>query len=369
MNFLKTTIPPLHWIVVGISHKRSPIEIREKFYLNHWEQELLLSELKSKPFFLEGFVLSTCNRTEIYARTTDSKHSLDLKRALFDIKNLPFQEKDREHFYLCYDHEAVKHLLQVVTSLDSLVIGEKQILGQVKTAIEQARTRGLMGTFFNLLAQVAIRTGKKAQLETDISVGGSSMSWAAIVLANRTLQTLQNKKALLIGSGKMGTLAAKQLFEKGVSKIWVMNRTFSRAQELAKEVQGIPVPFGEIKDMLHVVDLVFCSAGAPHYLIEENTVSKVMQTRQERPLMLIDISIPRNIDPACSKVRGVHLCEMDDLQGVVQENIWKRKEAIIQVEAIIQTKIKEFQQKIEKHYSEPSEILPFPHFSQLQVSH
>ena len=335
--------------VIGLNHKTAPIEIREKFYLNPTQQDLLLSELKANPAVAEAFVLSTCNRIEVYVKRVDAASDMNFIVPLINrIKKIPSDFDYSKNFYSYTDTQAVEHLMRVATGLDSLVLGEKQILGQVKTAVERARQLAILSKYFNLLTNAAIRAGKKAQNETDISRGGSSVSWAAINMAEQALGTLADKSILIIGAGKMGELALSQIHDKGAGKIYLMNRTGEKAEELAQKFSGIPVSFMDMKETLIDADICICSAGAPHYILDKNMLTPIMAARQGRRLLLIDISMPRNIDPQTAAIEGVNLFTIDDLDKVVGENMKKRQAAAKQVEVIIHQKIQEFGEKLEK---------------------
>jgi glutamyl-tRNA reductase len=339
----------MNLILIGINHKTAPIEIREKFFLTPIEQELFLSELKSRPEVAEAFILSTCNRTEAYVHWIgDDNNFRFLIKLILQIKKLPLSPGYDKHFYIYRKEAAVEHFLRVATGLDSLVLGEKQILGQVKESIRRARDMATLAKTFNLLSNVAIRTGKKAQTETAISSGGSSVSWAAITMVERMLGTLRGKSVLIIGAGKMSELALKQIRERGVDPIYLMNRTVANALPLVSKYCGAAVPFSEIKDILGKVDVGVCSAGAPHYILEKETVAAVMQARQGRPLVLVDISMPRNIDPRVMEIEDVTLLHIDDLEKVVDENMRRRRVAAAEVETIVAAKLKEFYAKLEK---------------------
>ncbi len=336
-------------LVIGLNHKTAPIEVREKFFLNPNQQDLLLLELKNHPLVSEAFVLSTCNRIEIYLKKTDKAIDCGFVVGLIaKVKKTPIEADLKQHLYCHEEKEAIEHLLRVAAGLDSLVLGEKQILGQLKTSVDRSRELGFLSKYFNVLTNIAIRTGKKAQTETDISYGGSSVSWAAIEMAQQTLGTLEGKSVLVIGAGKMGKLALSNLHNHLVSKIYLMNRTGEKAENLAQQYEGIAASFWDIKEILSEVDVCFCSVGAPHYILDQEKISQIMKLREGRRLVLIDISMPRNIDPAVGQLSGVHLSSIDALDGVVQANMKKRQEAIVQVEAIISQKMDEFVQKWEK---------------------
>lgn len=315
--------------VIGLSHKTAPIEIREKFYLNTLEADLLLSELKANASVTEAFILSTCNRIEVYFKSIDAAVEANLIIDLIaKVKKTAFDPAYANYLYVIQGDAAIKHLLDVAAGLDSLVLGENQILGQVKTATERARELGALGTYFNILTDIAIRVGKKARTETDIAAGGSSISWAGIEMAESLLGTLKDKKVLVIGAGKMGELALSNLCSKGLGKIYLMNRTGEKAEALAAQYKGIAASFWDIKDILTEVDLCICSVGAPHYILDREKIASIMAARQGRKLCLIDISMPRNIDPQVGTLPDVYLRSIDDLDQVVNANMQKRRDAI-----------------------------------------
>jgi len=340
--------------IVGLSHKIAPIEIREKFYLNPLQQDLLLSELKNHPLITEAFILSTCNRIEVYLKPIDSSIDSSFVISLIaKIKKINFDFDVSSYIYTYEGSQALDHLLRVSCGLESLILGEKQILGQVKHAVDRARESGTLSRYFNILTNLAIRTGKKAQHETAISHGGSSISWAAIEKARKTTGNLEDKAVLVIGAGKMGEIALNHLHDLGVKKIFLMNRTGEKAENLASRYNGIPASFWNIKEILSEVDICFCAVGAPHYILDKEKIINIMDMRQGRELVLIDISMPRNIDPEVKLIPGVHLSAIDDLHEVVDNSMKKRESALHEVEEIIRQKILEFNEKISKLENNP----------------
>ena len=340
--------------IVGLSHKTAPIEIREKFYLNPLQQDLLLSELKNHPLITEAFVLSTCNRIEVYLKRVDPTINVGFVIALIArIKKINFDFDITSYIYVYEETQALEHLLRVACGLESLVLGEKQILGQVKHAVERARESGTLSRYFNILTNLAIRTGKKAQHETAICHGGSSISWAAIEMARKTAGDLQDRSVLVIGAGKMGEIALNHLHDLGVKNIFLMNRTGEKAENLAVRYNSIAASFWNIKEILSEVDICFCAVGAPHYILDKEKIVNIMEIRQGRELVLIDISMPRNIDPEVKNVPGVHLSAIDDLHAVVDNSMKKRESALEEVENIIRQKITEFNEKIAKLQNTP----------------
>jgi len=346
-------------LTVGINHKTSPIETREKFFLTPLEREFLLSEFKNEPSVIAAIILSTCNRCEIYASVDDDYQPHEILEKLFSIKHQPQTHEFQKLFYVLEGQEAVVHLLRVACGLDSLILGEKQILGQIKDAVLLSRQNTMMDKTFNILANVALETAKKARRETHIDFGGSSVSWASVMMAQNILGSLQDKTVLILGSGKMGRLAVEQLINKGVKKIYIMNRTMEKAEELAKHSGGIAVSFWEMKEILSQVDVCICSASCAHYLIDRDLVENTVRIRNGQKLVCIDISVPRNIDPQVAEVTDVCLVTVDDLDRVVQDNIQKRLSAARQVEEIISNKVREFSQVMDKirNYSSSPNVL------------
>ena len=335
-------------LLVGINHKTASLENREKFFLNTLERDLLLSKFRNDPSVFSAIILSTCNRCEIYATVDDDSHPSDVLRKLFSIKDQPQTDGLLGLFYVLEGDEAVSHLLRVACGLDSLILGEKQILGQIKEAVDRSRQNLMMDKTFNILTNFVLETGKKARRETQIDFGGSSVSWASVIMAQELLGSLQDKTVLILGSGKMGRLAVEQLVKKGVKKIYIMNRTMDTAQEFAKETGCLAVGFWEIPQVLSQVDVCICSSACPHYLIEKDLVENAMLPRDGRKLVCIDISMPRNIDPQVADVKNVILLTVDDLGRVIQENFQRRMSAAQEVEKIIQNKVREFYEAINK---------------------
>jgi len=336
-------------ITIGINHKNTPIDIRERLFLNASQQDLLLSRLKNDPRIIEACVLSTCNRIEIYVHVLDMPFDGHvLIHHIAQIKKILFTDELYHYFYAYEGLAAIRHLFEVTAGLDSMILGEAQILGQVKSAFEQARASGVLSRHFNILSNLAVRVGKKARNETKIGFGGSSVSWAAIAKAEEIFGTLKDRSILIIGAGKMSELAVGHIQNKQFKKLYLMNRTQSNAQSLAQQFGGEAVPFCDLKEVLGEVDLCICSAGAPHYILEKGIVERVMVLRSYQPLMFVDISMPRNIDPEIKNVPHVQLYQLDDLEAVVDFNMQMREQAVIDVNNIIDQKLLEYQEKITK---------------------
>ena len=342
--------------IVGLSHKTAPIGVREKFYLNPLQQDLLLSELKNHPLITESFVLSTCNRIEVYLnRTGSSVKSSFVISLIAKIKKINLDFDVTPYIYTYEKAQALDHLLRVACGLESLVLGEKQILGQVKHSVERARQSGTLSRYFNILTNLAVRAGKKVRHETLIGHGGSSISWAAIEMAEKVAGNLRDKSVLVIGVGKMGEIALNHLHDLGVKKIFLMNRTGEKAENLATRYNGAAASFWNIKEILSEVDVCFCAVGAPHYVLDKEKIAGIMEIRHGRKLVLIDISMPRNIDPEVKTLgKEVHLSSIDDLHEVVDNSMKTRESALEEVEGIIHQKISEFNDKISKLQNNPN---------------
>ena len=244
-------------LLFGLSHKTAPIEIREQFCLTTTEQDLLLSELKSDPSVSEAFIIATCNRTELYLHAINQHtfSAVAVVELIAQIKEENIERDLAKYFYTLEGEEVLHHLMRVTTGLNSLILGEKQILGQVKKAFERARMRGMLTRDFNILANLTVRAGKKAQTETNISFGGCSVSWAALTQAEKVLNSLSDKSVLIIGAGEMSKLAVGQISNRGFKNLYLMNRTTEHAENLASQFSATVAAFCDIKEILREVDL------------------------------------------------------------------------------------------------------------------
>ncbi|MBF0330823.1 MAG: glutamyl-tRNA reductase [Candidatus Omnitrophica bacterium] len=335
------------FVLVGVNHKTCPLDVREKFFLQPAEKELLLAQLKNDPRVLAAVVLSTCNRTEIYADLLKADPAA-IFHVFFNLKQLPIPGDLHKYIYVRYEADVVEHLLRVITGLDSLILGEGQILGQVKEALSISRHRHMLNKEFNILSHMAVETARKVRRETDIDRGGMSIAWAAVSKAQEVGGSLKGKIILLMGSGKMGRLVVQQLQKKGAARIYVMNRTEDKAVELAGQCDGVAVHFWQIREILEEADVCICSAGAPHYLVDGDLMVRVMAQRPERRLLMVDIAVPRNIDPLAAKVPGVSLMTVDDLAETVEGNMNRRVAAAELAAEIVRAKTQEFYKKLDR---------------------
>jgi glutamyl-tRNA reductase len=321
-------------LVVGTNHKFAPVEVREKVAFAEEKLPEAYNYFRAQGID-EIVLLSTCNRTEVYTAAQEKLPERKVLRLWLSFFGLPEDELEGR-FYAYRDREAAQHLFRVACGLDSMMLGETQILGQVKDAYEQAQRADAAGTYLGELFRRAIKVGKRARSETAISKGAMSVGGAAVELAKHIFANLQTCTVLLIGAGKMGTDTAKSLVQAGAKQLLVCNRTLSRAQELASKLNGQVVPFEELQENLPKADIVIASTGAQQYILTKQMVSEAVKQRRYRPFFLIDISVPRNIDPKVGELDNVFLFDIDDLEQVVREFLEERRKEVPKVEALIE---------------------------------
>lgn len=320
--------------LVGLSHKSAPIAVREKVSLSGDDLKDALAALKARDGVAEAMVVSTCNRTEVYVLGD----SVEPARRLF----LDRSGGAAGHLYEAAGAEAVRHLFRVSSSLDSMVLGEQQILGQVKEAYGVASSVQAAGGFISRLCNRAFATAKRVRTETDIGRGASSVSQVAVELVEKIFGDLKGRAILLVGAGKMGALSAKALASLGADRILVTNRSPERALSLAEQVGGSARPWAELPQLLVQADVVIVSTGAPTYVVDPALVHPAMKTRRNRSLCFIDLAVPRNVDPALAQLDDVYAYDMDDLQKVVHQTKSARAEEAIRAEAIIEAEVMAF---------------------------
>lgn len=330
-------------VIVGLSHKTAPVEIREKVAFSPAAMEQPLKLVIALPSVSEAVIVSTCNRVELYAISRQSDAAIiELKQFLADFHDLE-PATLTPHLYDLAGTEAILHVLRVASSLDSMMIGEPQILGQIKTAYGYACEYKTVGLILNRFLHKAFSVAKRVRSETAIASNAVSISFAAVELARKIFDSLDNKTVMLIGAGEMCELAAKHFINNGVSKVLVTNRTFSRAEKLAEEFNGTAVSFDNFQEQLHRVDIVLSSTGAPDYVLSAKKLKEVCKERRYKPMFLIDIAVPRDIDPAANKLDSIYLYDVDDLQGVVQANLKERQKEAAKAELIINEEVGQFQ--------------------------
>lgn len=331
-------------ILIGMNHKTAPLEIRERLSLSCGDNINPLIEIMNIPQIKEAIYLATCNRVEVLANALDAEGAIGkLKTFIFHHGNLSLEEMAR-CLYLYYDHEAVRHLFRVASSIDSLVMGEPQILGQVKDAYRTAVEHNATGVMLNKVIHHAFRTAKRVRTETGIANNAVSVSFAAVELAKKIFGSFKGKTILLIGAGEMSELAAKHLINNGVEKIFITNRTYARAAQMADNFYGTAIEFEKLSEKLQDVDIVISSTGAPGYVIDASMIEKTLRRRRNRLLFLIDIAVPRDIDPAAGEIENVYLYNIDNLQGIVDSNLKSRKKEAEKAEVIIDEELSKYMQ-------------------------
>lgn len=322
-------------VLIGLSHKTAPVEIREKFCIPREKVKEFLGQLAGVPGVREGMVLSTCNRLEVLGVVESVENeTVRIEDMLAGIAEISAKELN-PYLYLRTGEEAVKHLFRVTSSLDSMVLGEPQILGQVKEAYSQAVESKVSGLILNKLFHRSFFVAKRVRTETKIASQAVSVSFAAVELAKKILGNLEGKRAMLIGAGEMSELAARHLVNQGVREILVTNRTHQRALDLAQAFQGQAVPFEDFPRQLKNVDIVLSSTGSTQYIIRREQLTEVIRARKNRPMFFIDIAVPRDVDPAINEIANVYVYDIDDLQGLVEFNKEERKKQVQQAEEIV----------------------------------
>lgn len=334
-------------VLLGMNHKTAALEVREKLSLNTEEVAYLLLALKQSEGISEAMILSTCNRVEfllVAENVKDARNRVFSELAL--RKNL-----QPELFSPCfYAHEgldAVRHLFRVAASLDSMVLGEPQILGQVKQAYQGSTGAGASGPILNRMLHRAFQVAKRIRTETGIGDHAVSISYAAIELARKIFGSLEGRKAMLLGAGEMAELAVEHLLRHKISGILVANRTFERGLALARRFDGEAIRFEDVFENLGDVDIVISSTGAPDYVIRKSDVRPLMRKRQNRSLFFIDIAVPRDVDPAINTLDNAYVYDIDDLQGVVDDNLNERKQEAGRAEGIIEEAVLRFADWVE----------------------
>ncbi len=337
--------------VLGLNHKTAPVEIRERFNFSQERIASILRRLRNYDNITEAMLLSTCNRTELYMVMENSREALSFIKAL--LKHLAGGQYQPEYFYTFTGTQCVQHLFRVASSLDSLVIGEGQILSQIKNAYQLARNNGNTATILNTLMNKAISVGKRVRTETRIAYSSVSVSSAAVDLAIKILGDLSNANILVVGAGHMSELTARHLIDKGARTIFVSNRNFEHAQELAQKFNGTAIVYREMFQQAAQADIIITSTGAPHYVLTAENLGPLLPQRQNRPLILIDIAVPRDVDPALNDMAGVTVYNIDDLENVVDTNKSFRAQEAQTAERIIEEEIRALKERLRYYTMRP----------------
>jgi len=335
-------------VLVGINHKSAPVEVRERLAFTPEACASGLRSLVDGEVVREGLIVSTCNRVEVLTATdcqrldeTTERVTQFLSRS--DVLPRSFFEP---RLYKHTDDQAIRHLFRVTSSLDSMVVGEPQVLGQVRRAYSIALEAGTAGRILNRLVHHSFHVAKRVRTETGIGAHAVSISYMAVELGKKIFDSLTGRTALLIGAGEMAELSARHLVNAGVSRVLLANRTEGPAQRLALDLGGEAVPFGDLSNHLSEADIVICSTAAREFVITEDMAREALSKRRNRPVFFIDISVPRNIDPAVGKIPNVFVFDIDDLESVISSNIREREREAERAELIVESEIMQFQQAL-----------------------
>jgi glutamyl-tRNA reductase len=334
----------MHTLVVGLNHRTAPVEIRERLTFNPSQLGDAMKALQNKKSILENVILSTCNRTEIYA-VVDQLHTGRYYIKEFLSQWFDIELKEFSPFLFIYEDDgAIEHLFNVACGIDSMILGETQILGQVRTSFLQAQEENCTGTIFNQLFKQAVTLAKRAHSETGIGANAVSVSYAAVELAKKIFGSLDKKHVLILGAGKMGELAIQNLHANGASKVTVINRTYEKAQNLADRFSGEAKALEELQDALGEADILISSTGAKNFVITKEMMVQAESTHKGKPLFMVDIAVPRDLDPRIGELENIFLYDIDDLEGIVEANLQERKKAAEKIMIMIESEIVEFKQ-------------------------
>jgi glutamyl-tRNA reductase len=335
-------------VLIGINHKSAPVEVRELLAFSEDACTQALRSLVDGDVLQEGLIVSTCNRVEIVTATAQTRLVDGIDRItsfLSASRNLPLQQF-KNHLYNHTEGEAISHLFRVASSLDSMVVGEPQVLGQVRRAYSLALEAGTAGRVLNRLIHHTFHVAKRVRTETGIAANAVSLSYMAVELGKKIFDSLEGRTVMLIGAGEMAELSARHLVSAGAARLLIANRSDEAARRLAEEFAGEVVDFKSIVPHLAQADFVICSTGATGYVLTEAMVRQANEHRRNQPTCYIDISVPRNVDPAIGKLPNVFVFDIDDLESVVSSNIREREREAERAELIVQSEVMQFQQSL-----------------------
>ncbi len=335
-------------VLVGVNHKTAPVEVRELLAFSEEACAEGLRALVDGEVVSEGLIVSTCNRVEVLTATTSEQIKQSRERItnfLSQSRSLP-HDLFRDHSYSHIDDQAVRHIFRVASSLDSMVVGEPQVLGQVRQAYSVALEAGTAGRVLNRLIHQAFRVAKRVRSETGIAANAVSISYMAVELGKKIFGSLKGQSVLLVGAGEMAELSARHLINAGVARVLIANRTEESSERLAKEFGGESVSFERLADYLPDADIVVCSTGAGEYVVTADMARKALNRRRNRPAFFIDISVPRNLDPAIGDLPNAFVFDIDDLESVISSNIREREREAERAELIVDSEVMQFQQSL-----------------------
>ncbi len=331
-------------VLLGINHKTAPVELRECIAFTDENTGIALDSLKTNSGINEALLLSTCNRVEVLLVTDDASVAIDsAKKFIAEFNNIPLTQFE-DSLYIHRGDEAVRHVFRVASSLDSMIVGEPQILGQIKDAYKTATEKKISGVIINRLLHRTFFVAKRVRTETGIGDSAVSISYAAIELARKIFGDLDGKRVLLIGAGEMAELAVEHLIRNRASDIRVANRTFEHGLKLARKFNGQAVRIEELIDCLKVADIIISSTGSPGFILTHAQVKGMIRKRRNRPLFFIDIAVPRDIDPDINKLANNYVYDIDDLKGVIEDNVEERNREAIKGERIVDEAVIRFRE-------------------------
>lgn len=334
----------MHILVVGLNYKTAPVEIRERFAFSEQELAKALRQYQGMKGILECVILSTCNRTELYA-VVDQMHSgEDFTKIFISDWFQMKQDEFKDYLYIKREEEAIHHLFEVTCGLDSMILGETQILGQMRDAWQKSGEIGTSGKIFNTLFRQAVTFAKRVHTRTSIGQNAVSVSYAAVQLAKKEIERFASKRVLIVGAGKMSRLTAKHLDELGVDELMVASRTLERAEQLAMEFNGSAYTMEQLADCLKRADIVISSTGAAELVISKAMVEQAMKDRPGSVMLMIDIAVPRDLDPELVQLDSVLLYDIDDLEGIIQSNLEQRRKEAIKIRTLLIQEVNQFKE-------------------------
>lgn len=352
--------------VTGLNHRTAPVEVRERLAFDAASLPDALKHLRGSSGVHESLILSTCNRVEIVVATDEKEDANDRISGFLQHTKPGYRLDFDRHLYHFEDRDAIRHLFRVASSLDSMVVGEPQILGQLKEAWSLAKEQGVLGQFLDTVLTRAFNVAKRVRTETTIGESAVSVSFAAVELAREIFGSLNGCGVLLIGAGKMSELAARHLHRSGANRIFVTNRTRARAEEMASLFNGAIIDYDAFQSAMPDIDIVIASSGAPHYILTEAQMRQIRAKRKGRPIFLIDIAVPRNIEPSVNTLENVFLYDIDDLGKVVEQNRKGREAEAAAAELIIGEEVEKLISRLKEREAVPIIVALQDHLEHLR---
>jgi glutamyl-tRNA reductase len=340
--------------LVGINHRTAPVEIRERMNIQEDRLPAAVTDLMARDGVEEGLILSTCNRVEVVTHLRDEVDPQPLLRTFLANYHHCDLSPYEKYFYWYRREEVIRHLFRVASSLDSMILGEPQVLGQLKSAYSTARSLGALSGSLNEIVTRALAVARRVRRETAIGTTAVSVSYAAVELARKIFGSLAGKTIFVVGAGKMSELAAKHLLRSGSSAIFVSNRTYERAEELARAFHGTAIRFEDLFDHIQKADIVICSTAAPHFVIYRSQAEKWLAARKHRPMFFVDIAVPRNVEPAINELANAFVYDIDDLGQVVEANRKQREREAVWAEEIVTQEVQRTLRRLASHDLAPT---------------